>query len=97
MLCFSMKFVFKIVSKGGHFEKSAVLPLYSTKLAMVPKLILKSIKCYVRKCWFRRVPGGAGRPPLHAPLFGIRQDQWAKKCPVTYYKGNMRITGYFHL
>ena len=42
-------------TKGGHFEKSAVLSLYSTELAMLPKLILKSIKKYVTKCWFLRV------------------------------------------
>ena len=49
-----------------HFEKSAVLPLYPTELAMIPRLALKSIKKHVRKCWFQRVPGvgAAGRPAL---------------------------------
>ena len=37
-------------TKGGHFETSPVLPLYSTDLAMVPRLILKSIKIMLYEC-----------------------------------------------
>ena len=43
-------------TEDGHFEKSPVLPLYHTELAMVHSLIVKSIKTFVIKCWFRRAP-----------------------------------------
>ena len=41
-------------------RKAAILLLYSTELAMAPELILKCNKNFVRRFWFRRVPGGGG-------------------------------------